>query len=190
MGFNTPDPEKKQAWLDQSLWTKDSVTQSQKQRENVAGRSSEQDQLIGQGFAASDNMVLEDPEDKAIRQGLKTDDPFAQTDSAGAGAAGGIAGGLMSVTGFIPALFAIGDDGKTDTFWQPGGRANFSKGWNATSNWLRGKGSKAEMDYYFNGTIPDGYEEDADGNLVKKKVAVDISKGYEKSGRSGGSGFS
>jgi hypothetical protein len=40
------------------------------------------------------------------------------------------------------------------------------------------------MSYYWNGTVPEGYEEDAEGQLVKKKTPVQL-QGYGASGKTG-----
>jgi hypothetical protein len=187
MNFGQKTAEQDQQEMDSDLWYKDADVQSQMVK-NDAMKTEQQGALIGQGFGASDNITLEDPNDKAIREGLVDDDPFRKTGSAGAGIAGGIAGGLMDIAGLPINLFALTDKDSTPDYFRASGSGNFARGWKATSDWLKGAGSKAEMDYYWHGTIPEGYEEDAEGNLVKKKTSVELN-GYEASADSG-SGFS
>jgi hypothetical protein len=186
MGTNAKTEEKTK-WLDPSEWYQDPAVQSQVTKSSNVS-TPDQSELVGEGFGASDNITLEDPNDRAIRLGLIDDDPFKKTDSSGAGIAGGIAGGLMDIGGLGLAAFAASDKDSTVDAFRATGTGNFYKGWKATVDWLKGAGSKAERDYYWHGTIPEGYEEDENGELVKKKTAVKL-EGYEASGRSG-SGFS
>jgi hypothetical protein len=174
---NQSSPEKKPLTMDDDLWYQASNVQNQNAKRLVD--TDEEGSLEGKGFAAESNITLEDPNDRAVRLGLQDDNPFPNTDSAGAGIAGGIAGGIMDIAGLGVNLVALGDPVA----------GNFARGWKATSDWLKGSGSKDEIAYYWKGTIPEGYEEDSEGNLVKKKKEVVLDKGYESSSQTG-SGFS
>jgi hypothetical protein len=182
--FGNNTPVAKQTWLDSDLWYKDLQNQTVK---NNSMATEQQGELIGEGFGALDNVTLQDPNDRAIEEGLMDPDPFAKTDSANVGILGGIAGGAMSVISPFFTWFGSGDKDTTPDAWRVKGSGNASRGWNATIDFLKGAGSKAEMAYYWKGTIPDGYYEDENGDLKKKKTPVDL-KGYTKS-EAGGSGF-
>jgi hypothetical protein len=169
----TSTAEKATQWLDPGEWYKDPAMQSEVNK-NSQNISAEMSSYVGEGFGASDSITIEDPNERAAKEGLLDDDPFKHTDSSNSGILGGVAGGLMDITSLVPLAFSgINNDD-----------ANIYRGWTATANWLKGAGSKAEMAYYWQGKIPDGYEEDGEGNLKKKTTPVQLN-GYTQSAQTG-----